>query len=145
MSEKVDKLFSEKASIVSMKRIEDKLWFETPSNEKFELAVEDIHKKIDADVDTLKTFTKKIERFRLDQTRANDRKEKADIELQEEIHTMQSKAERAKKDLSELQNTVYQLENKFAQAEIKYQLKEDSDALKERFDKFSDIEHIDQL
>ena len=63
--------------------------------------MEEIHKKIDADVETLKTFTKKIERFRLDQTRANDRREKADVALQEEIHTMQTKAERVKKELEE--------------------------------------------
>ena len=126
-----------------MKRIEDKLWFETPSNEKFENAVEEIHKKVDADMETLKVFTKKIERFRLDQTRANDRREKSDVERQEEIDTMKSKAERVKKELEEQQNLVYILENKFSQAEIKYQLKEDSNELKDRFDKFSDIEHID--
>ena len=89
--EKVTKLESEKASNVSVKRIEDKLWFETPSNEKFEKAVEEIHQKINEDIDTLKTFTKKMERFRLDQTRLNDRNAKAESERQDEMDFIKSK------------------------------------------------------
>lgn len=103
------KLSTLKANVATVEKLQEKLFYQTPTLKQYEELKKYTETQIDAIKDTSKAFQKKTDRFRIDQGRLNEKNEAKFKDFDDAIEMTEDKVTSFAKDIEKKTEEIEQI------------------------------------